>query len=219
MTLAFAAGAIAGRQFRISHIFIFLGLCLAINAKQAFTVWMRAARAEKTMPLAVFSLQTFGSAGIFLVVLGHDLYQLLPFGLIPLAYLIFLRLLGEHSLVTEVAGFLLLSLAALIAGFLSTGTPDLTLYIAVALFYVAGVFKVRIQLQKKTSHRIVMAAYLIVASLVYSSLGVSLLLLLPLLDNLVSAATLYKARLSFTGWLEVAKGIAFTVLLAFLYAQ
>lgn len=53
----------------------------------------------------------------------------------------------------------------------------------------------------------------------YSALGISFLLLLPLLDNLVFAATMYKARLRFTGWFEVAKGIVFTAILVFLYPQ
>jgi hypothetical protein len=38
------------------------------------------------------------------------------------------------------------------------------------------------------------------------------IILLPLLDNLIVAATLYKVRLQTTGWIEVAKSVLFLVL-------
>lgn len=219
MTLAFLSGIWGDGSFRPQHIFLFLTLCLAINSKQAFTIWMRSGNSAKTQPLAIFLAQAFVSAAIFVAVFGKGLVSLLPFGIIPIAYLIFLRFLGEHSLITEIVGFCILAIAALVAQVASSGTSDVRLYIVVALFFVAGVFKVRIQFQKKMAHRVIMVGYVVFSALVYWMLGVSVLLLLPLLDNVLFAATLYKARLSLTGWLEVTKGMVFVVLLAFLYPQ
>lgn len=219
MTLAFLGGIWGGGGFRTQHILVFLAISLAINAKQAFTVWMRSADAAKKRALAIFLLQAVTAAVIFVAVFGRGLVSLLPYAIIPIVYLILLKFRGEHSLITEISGFCLLTLAALVAQVVSSGTPDIRLYIVVALFYVAGVLKVRIQFQKKMIHRVIMIGYVAVVFLVYWMLGISALLLLPLLDNVFFAVTLYKTKLSFTGWLEVTKGIVFIVLLAFLYPR
>jgi hypothetical protein len=51
----------------------------------------------------------------------------------------------------------------------------------------------------------------------YITFGLPLLLLVPLIDNVLFALTLYRAGLSTTGWLEVSKGLVFLGLLAFSY--
>jgi hypothetical protein len=44
---------------------------------------------------------------------------------------------------------------------------------------------------------------------------IPVIILLPLVDNLIVAATLYKVKLQTTGWIEVAKSL--TVLALFIY--
>jgi hypothetical protein len=44
---------------------------------------------------------------------------------------------------------------------------------------------------------------------VYKRFQIPLVILLPLAENVVMAATLYKVRLQTTGWIEVAKSLAF----------
>lgn len=48
------------------------------------------------------------------------------------------RFAGEHFVLTEVLGFALMRLAAVLAKFLITGGIDVRLFIAVALYFGAG---------------------------------------------------------------------------------
>jgi hypothetical protein len=135
-----------------------------------------------------------------------------------LAYLLCLKLLGEHALSTEVLGFVLLSLSSLIGRFAVSEVIDPRLFLAVAVFFTAGVFKVRMQFRKEVRYRILVIAYLAGSIVIYLTFDLPLLLLVPLADNFLFALIRYRAALSTTGWLEVSKGLAFLVLLAFHYA-
>jgi hypothetical protein len=66
-------------------------------------------------------------------------------------------------------------------------------------------------------YRIMMVAYATGSTVLYITFGLPLLLLVPLIDNVLFALTLYRAGLSTTGWLEVSKGLVFLGLLAFSY--
>jgi hypothetical protein len=44
---------------------------------------------------------------------------------------------------------------------------------------------------------------------IYQRYHIALIILLPLAENIVMALTLYKVRLQTTGWIEVAKSLAF----------
>jgi hypothetical protein len=218
MLMAYAAGLVVSGKCGMRALAALLALALLINAKQSFTVWMRSAAADKTMPLAVFLAQAALATALMTGVSGDKIMQLMPYAAVPFAYLLCLKLLGEHALSTEVLGFVLLSLSSLIGKFAAAGELDPRLFLAVAVFFTAGVFKVRIQLRKAMRYRVLMAAYLIVSAVLYITAGLPLLLLTPLADNLVFAVTLYRAGLRTTGWVEVSKGLAFLVLLAFSYA-
>jgi hypothetical protein len=217
MLMAYAAGLVASGRFGMKALAALFALALLINSKQSFTVWMRSAAAAKAAPRAVFLAQTVIAATILTAVAGDKILQLMPYAVIPLSYLLCLKLLGEHALITEVTGFVLLALSSLIGRFAASGEIDPRLFFAVAVFFTAGVFKVRIQLRKTMRYRMLMAAYLIASSVLYIAAGLPLLLLVPLVENLVFAATLYRAGLRTTGWVEVAKGLVFLVLLAFSY--
>ena len=218
MLMAFAAGPAVSGRFSMKALAVLLALALFINAKQAFTVWMRSAAAEKAMPLAIFLGQGVLATALVTAVAGQSITQLIPYAGIPFAYLLCLKLLGEHALPTEVLGFVLLSLSSLIGRFAVSGVIDPRLFLAVAVFFTAGVFKVRIQFRKEVRYRILMIAYLAGSIVIYLTFDLPLLLLVPLADNFLFALIRYRAALSTTGWLEVSKGLAFLVLLAFHYA-
>jgi sensor histidine kinase YesM len=52
---------------------------------------------------------------------------------------------------------------------------------------------------------------------VYRRFHIPVIILLPLLDNLIVAGTLYKVRLQTTGWIEVTKSILFLILFVYYY--
>jgi hypothetical protein len=218
MLMAFAAGPAVSGRFSMKALAALLALALFINAKQAFTVWMRSAAAERTIPLAVFLGQGVLATALATAVAGQSITQLIPYAGIPFAYLLCLKLLGEHALSTEVLGFVLLSLSSLIGRFAVSEVIDPRLFLAVAVFFTAGVFKVRMQFRKEVRYRILVIAYLAGSIVIYLTFDLPLLLLVPLADNFLFALIRYRAALSTTGWLEVSKGLAFLVLLAFHYA-
>jgi hypothetical protein len=75
------------------------------------------------------------------------------------------------------------------------------------------VFKVKAVLLKKTRDRVVTALYVVFAAIVYQRFHIALIVLLPLVDNLIVAATLYRVKLQTTGWIEVAKSLLFLLLM------
>lgn len=125
-----------------------------------------------------------------------------------------LYLAGEHAIAAEICGFGLLALSSLIAKFATSGIVDYKLYIAVAVFFIAGVFKVRLQLKKEFPQRVSMILYVAFAVFAYYLIRMPVIILLPLIDNAIFSITLYRIKLKATGWLEVIKGMAFLVLIA-----
>ena len=218
MSLSFISGLVAVPRVSAAAGAAFISLALFINSKQALTVWMRSTTADRTAPMIVFLVQLLAASTLFAAVAGPELTALMPYAVVPAAYLLSLKLLGEHSIITEVLGFILLSLSSLVARFTAAGGIDARLFLAVALFFTAGVFRMRIQFRKEIFYRIVMVVYVLLAVAIYQAAGLPLLLLLPLADNLLFAVFLYRVGLSTTGWIEMTKGIAFTVLLACFHA-
>jgi hypothetical protein len=96
-----------------------------------------------------------------------------------------------------------------LAKFLVVEGVDVRLYVAAALYFTAGVFKVKAVLLKKTRDRVLTVLYVLFALYVYQRFHIALIILLPIAENVVMAATLYKVRLQTTGWIEVAKSIIF----------
>jgi len=215
--MAFAAGLIAADRVNAGSLAALLSLSLLINSKQALTLLLRSPSGSRSLPLSVFLLQVFAGLLLILSVLHEDLAGFSPYATVPIAYVLLLKLLGEHSIFTEVAGFMLLSASSLVAYYAAAGGLDHRLFITVAIFFVAGVFRVRIQFRKETFYRVLMIAYVISAAAIFRAAGFPLLLLLPLADNLLFSILLYRVGLAATGWIEMSKGLVFLVLLAYLY--
>jgi len=214
MILSFLTGLLAGGVPSMKTLAAFFSLALFINAKQALTLWLRS---QARNSLIIFLAETGIASVLMLMVLGADIIRFLPLVILPAAYLLLLRFSGEHAIETEVVGFLLLTLSALVARYASVGNIDLRLYSAVAVFFTAGVFKVRIQFRKGMRERISMFIYAFSAALLYLVINIPLLPLLPLMDNLLFAVALYRVRLRTAGWLEVAKGVLFLILMTICY--
>jgi hypothetical protein len=203
------------RAFTWAVVPLFLSLCLLSNSKQAFMKWLR--KRDDRTPLMVFLGHLAAAAAILLLVFQGDIIMLLPLLIVPAAYLAVNRLAGEHFIVTELLGFTLLSLAAVLVKFLLTGGLDVPLFLGVAFYFTAGVFKVKALLLKKPLYRVLTVLYLLVAVYVYDRMHIPKIILLPLAENLAAVSGLYTVRLQTTGWIEVAKSLAFLALFVIYY--
>lgn len=212
--LSYLAGLSVAGRFGSGSIAVLVAAALCINSKQALTQWFRGKGRDSRRSLSVFVLQILIAVPLLLGVAWHNLSTLLPFLGIPAAYILFFRLKGEHFILTEIAGFFLLAFAAPLAELAASRSFDVRLYVAVAVFFTAGVFKVKVQLTRRSTYRLLMVAYVALALAVYHLLALPLIALVPLFDNLVFAATIYKVRLRTSGWIEVSKGVLFVLLIA-----
>lgn len=215
LTVAFLAGAGVSRTFSWTLLPLFFGLGLLINSKQAFMKRLR--RPEDRASLIIFLGHIVVAAALLAAIFGSRIPALLPLLVLPAAYLLTNKFAGEHFILTELLGFALLSLAAVLAKFLLTAELDMRLFAGVALYFTAGVFKVKTLLFKKTRDRILGVLYAAFAAYVYHRLSLPLIALLPLADNLIAAAALYKVRLQTTGWIEVAKSLVWLGLFSVYY--
>jgi len=207
LTIAYLIGLGVSGRFSWQAVPVFLALGLLINSKQTFTKLIR--RAADRASLAIFFGQLFIATVILLAVFNRDIPRLLPLLVFPAAYLVMSAIAGEHFVLTELLGFVLLSLAAVLAKFLLTGGLDIRLFAGVALYFAAGVFKIKAVLLKKTVDRILTVVAVVFAAFAYHGMHLRLIILLPLLDNLIVAAALYRAKLQTTGWIEVVKSLLF----------
>ena len=217
MTLSYLTGIVVSGRITPRVVAVFMAIALCINSKQAFVLWMRRREVKPSRALAAFMLQILAATMLLLPVLWKDLALLMPYAFVPLVYLISLKFLGEHSIITEISGFVLLSLSALLAKLTAAGVIDPVLFTTAAIFFTAGVLKVRVQFTKGMLQRALMVIYVGFAIAAYWLMHVPVVILLPLIDNLVFSITFYKLKLRFTGWLEVLKGIAFLLLMAMNY--
>jgi hypothetical protein len=211
LTVAFLIGLGVSRAFPWQALPLFIALGLLINSKQAYMKWTR--QPLERMHLGVFLGQVAAASVILFALFAGNLSQVLPLLIVPAAYLLMNRYAGEHHVLTELLGFALLSLAAVLAKFLVVQGVDVRLFAATALYFTAGVFKVKAVLFKKMRDRVLTVLYVLFAAYVYRRFVISLLVLLPLVENVVMAITLYKVRLQTTGWIEVAKSLAFLALM------
>ena len=88
---------------------------------------------------------------------------------------------------------------------------------AAALYFAAGVFKVKILLLKRTRERVIMVLYVLFSIVMYHGYHIPLIILLPFVDNLIVAVAPYKVKLQTTGWIEVVKSLLFLALMAKFY--
>lgn len=210
LIIASLLGVGVSRAFSWTVVPLFTALGLLINSKQAFTKWNR--HIEGTTSRTVFLIQISVAAIILVFLFGSGVTMLLPMLVFPAAYLLSNRFAGEHTVLTEVLGFVLLSLAAVLMKYLLTGGIDVRLFLGVALYFSAGVFKIKALLLKKTIYRVMTVLFILVSLYIYHRMYIPMIILLPLVDNLIAAATLYKVRLKTTGWIELAKSSVFLVL-------
>lgn len=207
LTVAFLIGLGVSRAFPWQAVPLFLALGLLINSKQAYTKWGR--NTGGRIPLVIFIIQIVIAAVILAALFRGGLSQLLPLLVFPAAYLLMNRFAGEHFVVTELLGFALLSLAAVLAKFLVVQGVDIRLFVATALYFTAGVFKVKAVLFKKLQDRVLTVLYVLFAIYSYGRFHIAVIVLLPLVENIVMAVTLYKVKLKTTGWIEVVKSLIF----------
>lgn len=208
LLVAFSVGLGVSRSLPWQALPVIIALGLLINAKQAYTKWVRQRSVKKH--LLVFLGQIVLGASVLVVVYRSGLPQLLPLLVLPAAYLLSSRFAGEHAVLTELLGFALLSLAAVLAKFLVVEGVDVRLFVAVALYFTAGVFKVKAVLFKKMKDRVVTVLYVLFTAYAYQRFHIALIILLPLAENVIMAAVLYKVRLQTTGWIEVTKSLLFS---------
>jgi len=215
LTVAFLIGLGVSRAFPWQAIPLFLALGLLINSKQAYTRWVRKTDGRKSF--LIFLGQIAIAALLLIAIFGRNIPLLLPLLIFPAVYLLMNRFAGEHFVVTELLGFALLSLAAVLAKFLVVEGVDVRLFVATALYFTAGVFKVKAVLLKKTRDRILTVLYVLFGLYAYHRFHIAAIVLLPLLENIVMAVTLYKVRLQTTGWIEVVKSLIFLGLMVFFF--
>jgi len=206
LIVAFLIGVGVSRTFSWAVLPLFLALASLINSKQALMKWLR--RSGDRIALGVFLGQVVLGAVILLLLFAGDVPRLLWLLIIPAAYLLSNKIAGEHFILTELLGFTLLGLAAVLAKFLLTNGLDVRLFVGVSLYFTAGVFKIKAVLLKKMQYRVLTVLYIIAAVYAYHRFHIAFLILLPLVENIATAITLYKVRLQTTGWIEVAKSIA-----------
>ncbi len=215
LIISYLVGLGVSRTFSGAVVPLFLSLCLMINSKQAFMRWVR--KRDDSGPFLVFLGQLVVAAAILIQVFRNDVVMLLPLLVFPALYLAVNRLSGEHFIVTELLGFVLLSLAAVLAKFLLTGGLDVPLFLGVAFYFTAGVFKVKALLLRKPLYRVLTVLYALAAVYVYHRMHIPKIILLPLAENLAAVSGLYSVRLQTTGWIEVAKSLVFLALFVIYY--
>ncbi len=203
----------SGREYSLTLLLTVLGLTLLINAKNPLA---NIARSKGDKKNDVFWLGVFGSAGLICLIplVKHGLSDFLVYSILVVLYIMLLFSGREHSLFTELNGFALLTLSAPVLYFIITGEASHRLFIAVFVFFAAGVFKVRMRVKKTPLFRYMMAAYCLFSVLMYVLVAeISAVVLLPLLENLAASVSMREERLRTTGNIELVKGAVFTVLL------
>jgi hypothetical protein len=211
LTVAFLIGLGVSRAFPWQAVPLYAALGLLVNAKQAYMKWTRQPSVRRH--LGVFLGQIAAASIVLLSLFAGNLLLVFPLLIVPAAYLLMNRFAGEHYVLTELLGFAILSLAAVLARFLVVEGIDVRLFVATALYFTAGVFKVKAVLLKKMQDRVLTVLYVLLALYAYQRFHIASVVLLPLAENIVMAVTLYKVRLQTTGWIELVKSLAFLALM------
>jgi hypothetical protein len=214
LIVAYLIGIGVCKAFTWTAIPLFLALGLLVNSKQAYTKWSR--RTEDRKSLIIFVGHIAAATIVLLAVFGSDIPMLLPLLIFPLAYLLMNKFAGEHFILTEALGFAFSALGSP-GKILLTGGVDVRLFVGTALYFTAGVFKVKAVLLKKKKDRILTVLYVVFAALVYQRMHIPIIILLPLVDNLIVSVSPYKVKLQTTGWIEVGKSLIFLSLFIYYY--
>ncbi len=202
-----------GRDISVTTLLTVLGLTLLINSKNPLT---SAARATGNRKEHFLWFALFATAGLVLLIpfLTEGLNAFYVFSPLVLVYAALLFSGNEHSLFTELNGFALLTLSSAVIYFVITGEMSFRLYLAVFVFFAAGVFKVRARIKKTSFFRWLMISYCIIAFIIFPYyLNISAIALLPLIENILSVIVMREEKLKTTGNIELVKGVIFTILL------
>jgi voltage-gated potassium channel Kch len=202
----------AGRAFVTPLVLTVIGMFMLINSKNPLASLVRT-KGEKTEHMLWFVF--FSTAGLLLLTpfLVSGMKHFFLFSLLGVSYAVFLKAGKEHHILAELNGFALLTLSAPILFFVITGRVSLRLYAAVLVFFGAGVFKVKVRLRKTVFSRAGMVLYCVLGVIAFSLLNVSALILLPLLENVISSFWMREEKLRTTGYIEMAKSMAFVMLM------
>jgi hypothetical protein len=217
----------SGPEFTGTTLMTILGMTLLINAKVPFSSLLRSKAFTESGESATGN-QNKENLYWFVIFLFAGLAMLTPFLIEGIRYFAGFTFLvatysllmfkgKEHHLLAEINGFALLTLSAPITYFTVTGDISMRLYIAVLLFFVAGVLKVRIRIKKTAAYRVAMICYCAASAVSYHLLDISLILLVPLVENVMSAIWMREEKLKTVGDIELAKGILFIVLTGFFW--
>lgn len=205
-----------GTDFSIKTLVTILGLVFLVNSKAPLTSFLRAGgnRKEHLGWLFFFSLTGLALLIPFLID-GTRIF--LVSSLLVLIYLFFVLSGKEHSLFAELNGFAILTLSAPIVYFVITSDVSLRLYAAVLVFFSAGVLKVRVRLKKTVPYRALMLVYCAASPILFYSVKIPVILLLPLCENIISVFLMREERLRTTGNIELIKGVVFLFLVGFFW--
>ena len=201
---------LSGRDFTNVTALTIAGLVFLINSKNPLASALRSGGEIRHVRWFLFFTLTGLALLIPFLTEGIKAFQF--FALLVMSYIVLLYSGKEHHLAAELNGFALLTISAPVVYFAVTGEMSWKLYIAVTVFFSAGVFKVRLRLRKTSLFRWVMITYCIMSAALFYYIDLSLLLLLPFIENIVTALRLREEKLSTTGYIELAKGIVFLIL-------
>lgn len=213
---ALAAGSLTrqweeGRDFAGVTLLAVAGMALLINSKNPLASALRTRWKKKEHVLWFMFFCASGLAALMpFLINGIKTFSI--FSVLIATYAILLYKGREHYLFTELNGFALLTLTAPVVYFTVTGELSLKLYAAVFLFFGAGVFKVRVRTRKTLMYRWIMALYCALAVVLYSLMNISVIILLPFIENLISVIFMREEKLRMTGYTEMIKGIIFIIL-------
>ncbi len=205
-----------GREIYFNTLLTVSGLTLLINSKNPLVSIIRT-KGENREQLKWFMF--FFLAGIVLLVpfLRDGLGHFLVFSVLVISYMLILSLGKEHHILAELNGFALITLPAPVVYFVITGEMSIKLYVAVFMFFAAGVFKVKVRVKKSVAYRILMWFYCLIAVIVFYGLKIPVILLLPMIENIVSIIWMREEKLRVTGYTELTKGVVFLVLMIFFW--
>ena len=217
----------SGREFTATTFMTILGLILLINAKVPFSSLLRSKAFTESGEsetgnrnkenLYWFLFFMLAGSGLLIPFLINGFKYFIGFSLLVVSYSIFMDKGREHYLIAEINGFALLTLSAPIIYFTVTGDISMRIYAAVLLFFIAGVLKVKVRIRKTPVYRIAMICYCMAALIIFHVLDISLILLVPLSENVLSAIWMRDEKLKTVGDIELAKGIIFIVLTGFFW--
>jgi len=217
----------AGRDFSGTTCMTILGLIFLINAKVPLSSLLRSksftesgeSDTGKHNRESLYWFIFYMITGMLLLVpfLIEGLGYFICFSALVISYSMLMSRGKEHHLFAEINGFALLTLSAPVIYFTVTGDVSMRLYIAVLVFFVAGVLKVRVRIRKTSAFRIAMLCYCAASAIIFYLLDISLILLVPLFENIISAIWLREEKLKTVGDIELTKGIIFIVLTGFFW--